>query len=270
MRRAFIVVLLSALGSSVPVFAQQTWARTYGGKKEDAGKAVVQTRDGCYLAVGYTRSNHGNNVYVVKTDASGNLLRTRTYRMNGASYPYFVQETPDGGYLIAVRLMGTTDGITYPLLKIDANGDTLLVKEDGGLRDYRKGFVRQTADGCFIDAHWGPDIYLSKTNASGDTLWKKTYGGEHDDHVFSLQQTADGGYIIAGSTSSFGSGSTDVYLIKINGKGDTLWTRTYGGKDAEEGRYVQQTKDGGYIVVGKTYSFGAGDWDVYLGKVTSK
>ena len=75
---------------------------------------------------------------------------------------------------------------------------------------------------------------------------------------------ADNGYIIAGLTESFGAGSADVYLIKTNESGDTLWTKTYGGEDTDEGKSVQQTSDNGYIIAGYTFSFGAGVYDVYL------
>ncbi len=111
------------------------------------------------------------------------------------------------------------------------------------------------------------DVYLLRINASGDTFWTKTYGGTANDDGHSLLRTSDGGYIIAGSTASFGAGSYDIYLIKTNSLGDTLWTRTYGGSREDRcGDFssVQQTSDGGYIVTGLTFSFGAGDRDIYL------
>jgi hypothetical protein len=131
--------------------------------------------------------------------------------------------------------------------------------------------VQQTSDGGYIIAgtyDYGganPQVYLIKTNASGDTLWSRTYGGTNWDKGYSVQQTSDGGYIIGGFTSSFGAGSYDVYLIKTNATGDTLWTRTYGGTGDDGGYSVQQTQDGGYIVAGWNNSFGNGA-QVYLVK----
>jgi hypothetical protein len=107
------------------------------------------------------------------------------------------------------------------------------------------------------------DIYLVKTNASGDTLWTRTYGGTNDDYGLYVQQAPDSGYILTGYTRSFGAGNCDVYLIKTNVQGDTVWTRTYGGTSHDYSYSVQQTSDGGYIIAGITDSLGNG-YDVLL------
>jgi len=130
--------------------------------------------------------------------------------------------------------------------------------------------VKQTWDGGYIVAgstrSYGAgafDVYLVKTDGRGDTLWTRTFGGDSDDVAYSVEQTGDSGYVLAGYTKSFGAGAEDVYLIKVNGRGDTLWTRTFGGVSYDVARSVQQTSDGGYVVAGYTKSFGASD-DIYL------
>ncbi len=95
--------------------------------------------------------------------------------------------------------------------------------------------------------------------------WETTFGGASADVGQSVQQTTDGGYIITGLTHSYGNGngSSDVYLLKTDAYGVDQWSQTFGGTDADEGKSVQQTTDGGYIITGYTTSFANGD-DVYL------
>jgi len=162
------------------------------------------------------------------------------------------------------------------LIKTDSIGDIRWTKTYGGV-DWDAGLaVQQTTDGGYIVAGrtssfgaGGGNVYLIKTDSIGDTLWTKTYGGGDWDEGYAIQQTTDGGYIVAGRTESFGVGFGDVYLIKTDSIGDTLWTKTYGGGDWDEGYAIQQTTDGGYIVAGDTWSFGAGLTEVYLIKTDS-
>lgn len=100
--------------------------------------------------------------------------------------------------------------------------------------------------------------------------WNKTYGGQNVDGAYSVQQTSEGGYILAGQTYSYGAGGSDVYLIKTDSKGAQEWSQTFGGKNLDGAFSVQQTSDEGYIITGVTYSFGAGDADVYLVKTDSR
>jgi len=140
-----------------------------------------------------------------------------------------------------------------------------------GGTNYDKAYsVKQTYDGGYIVAGYtasfgagGFDIFLIKTDASGNVQWAKTYGGTSDDVAFSVQQTSDGGYIVAGAAASFGVG-VDIFLIKTDANGNVQWAKTYGGTSTDLAESVRQTSDGGYIVAGHTYSFGAGGRDIFL------
>ncbi len=255
------------------------WTKTYGGVNIDYGYSVQQTSDGGYIVVGYTTSfgTGAADVYLIKTDSTGDTLWTKTYGGTNEDYGYSVQQTSDGGYII----VGATDSFNpfifdVYLIKTNASGDTLWTKTFGGA-DHDKGwYVQQVSDIGYIIAGetWSlgagsADVYLIKTDSTGDTLWTKTYGGTNEDYGYSVQQTSDGGYIIVGYTKSFGTGSADVYLIKSNSFGDTLWTRIFGKSNDDYGYSVQQTSDEGYIVAGWSYSFGTGSADVYLIKTNA-
>jgi len=253
------------------------WTSTYGGSADDRAYCVQQTSDGGYIIAGETFSFGAgySDAYLLKTDSYGDTLWTRTYGGSFDDMGYSVQETSDGGYILVGATMSFGAGIfDFYLVKTDANGDTLWTRTYGGPGPELSERVQQTTDGGYILAgstmSFGAgafDFYLVKTDANGDTLWTSTYGGSANDYGRSVQQTTDGGYVVAGGTESFGAGYSDVYLVKTDSSGDTLWTRTYGGSSEDVGYYVRQTSDGGYIIPGWTMSFGAGSYDVYLIRV---
>ncbi len=111
------------------------------------------------------------------------------------------------------------------------------------------------------------DCYLIKVDKNGVKLWENTFGGAEQDAGMSVQETTDGGFILLGITFSTGAGSSDMYLIKVTADGSKEWERTYGGGDTDYGNSVRQPPDSGYILLGTTYSFGAGNADMYLVKV---
>jgi len=109
---------------------------------------------------------------------------------------------------------------------------------------------------------------VSASSASPAT-WVKLYGGALDDQAAVIVQTGDGGYAIAGTTSSFGGGSADFWLVKVDSSGNMQWNQTYGGAEKDFAYSMVQTSDGGYALAGETYSSGAGDSYFWLVKVDS-
>ena len=248
------------------------WTRTYGGISAELANSIQQTTDGGYIVAGWTKTfgAGGADVYLIKTNPSGDTLWTKTYGGTGEDEGWSVRQTTDDGYIISggTDSSGAGDYDVY-LIKTNASGDTTWTRTYGGGHEDKGFSVQQTLDGGYIvTGRMTPaiqgDVWLIKTNASGDTLWTRTYGGASSDWGFSVQQTLDGGYVIAGVTYSAGTGGADVYLIKTNASGDTLWTKIYGGPSYDWGQSVRQTTDGGYVIAGETQSYGAGSWDVYL------
>ena len=134
--------------------------------------------------------------------------------------------------------------------------------------------VQQTEDGGFIVAGvagykqgqpcCSGDGWLIKTDASGNEEWNKLFGGTAWDVFYSVQQTDDRGFIAVGLTMSFGAGAYDIYLVKTDVDGNQLWSKTFGGTSWDNGWSVQQTADGGFVVLGETRSSGAGLIDTWL------
>ncbi len=213
-------------------------------------------------------------ILAVNLSAQGpDTLWTRTYGGEHDDCCYSVIENSNGEYILAgwTRSFGAGGKDVY-LLKIDVNGDTVWTMTYGGINDDEGRYVQETSDsgyiiaGCTMLYGEGWDVYLIRTYADGDTIWTKTYGGANWDVGYSVQETSDGGYIVAGLTESFGARGFDIYLLKVDSLGNTLWTRTHGDVGWDEGYSVQQISDGGYILVGAIESLSTGDFDIYFSR----
>ena len=253
------------------------WYRLYGGEDYDDAQSLRQTSDGGYIIAGRTASFGAGSIdmYVVKTNSQGDTIWTNTYGGVTSDDAESVIQTSDRGYAIAGDFrLSYMDLYEMYLVKTDSLGDTLWTRTYGGPDDRTAHCIRQTSDGGYIlvgdnTQSSGYDIYLVKTDCLGNLQWTGTYGGDETDRARSVLQTLDGGYVVVGFTYSFGVGWSDVYVIKTDSLGDTLWTRTYGGYHYDYADEVQQTHDGNYIIVGGTLSYGAGDYNLYMLKINT-
>ncbi len=249
------------------------WTKTYGGSLQDCAYSVCETQDGGLVVVGYKNGPSGwvkGDLWILKMDSFGDTVWTKTYGGTGQDYGVSVQETSDGGFIIAgINSSESAGGKDVWLVKTDAYGDTAWTQiYGGGLEDV--GYdARVTSDSGYIvtgyingTGEWtAGDLWLLKTDATGDTAWTRVYGSAGEDFGFTVFPTHDNGYIIGGTRATNGG---DMWLLKTDALGDTVWTQKYGGAGHESSLGLVVTSDSGYVVAGHTSSFGAGAIDFYV------
>jgi hypothetical protein len=236
------------------------WNRTYGGAEQERGHCVQQTSDGGYIISGCVNKDPSKPFqtlfWLVKTDSNGNMKWNRTYGHGSVhvTWPSYVQQTSDGGYVLI--------GHSFPLTKTNTNGTIEWYKDvRGGLgaREYYAQYVQQTGDGGYIIVGYviittssgdKSSYWLVKTDASGNVEWKKTYGRFNGAYARSGQQTSDGGYMLAGEIVPTGQFRSDYWLVKTDSNGNMEWNGTYGGDWSEDFGSGKQTSDDGYILAG--------------------
>src|SRR6185436_5727124 len=151
----------------------------------------------------------------------------------------------------------------------------VIQKTFGGVTTDAGYSIAATADSGIIMAGYkvmfgtgDAQVMVVRLDSNADTLWTRTFGGSGEDIANSIIQLQDGGFIFTGSTDSYGLGGNDVYVIRMDSNGDTLWTRTLGGADDDKGYCIIQTADGGYAIAGSSSSFGTGH-SFYLARLDS-
>jgi hypothetical protein len=190
-----------------------------------------------------------------------------------------MQGTRDGGYIIAGYTSSQGQSSDLWIVKIDSDGKKQWEKTIGGSGEDVGYSIRQTRDDGYVVAgstkSYGmgdENLWLLKCDANGTRQWDRTFGGfvySSGDGAWSVDESRDGGYIVTGYTRSFGAGAKDLWLLKTDTKGKKLWEKMLGGSKDDVGMSVVQTKDGGYIVTGRTASYGAGNDDIWLIKTDS-
>ena len=202
----------------------------------------------------------------------------KTYGEQGKSRGVTVEQTSDGGYIITgYTTAGDYGAEDVLLIKTDDKGEIVWQKTYGGSGEDSGWAVRQCADGGYIVSGFtesfgegGMDVYLIRTDVNGEALWAKTFGGSGDEYGWDIQITDDNSFIIASQSNSKESGNIDAQLIKVDNKGNLIWSKTYGGAQIDRVFSVQQNQDGTYLAAGISYSYtsvNSNDRDGYLIKV---
>ena len=256
-----------------------TWQKTYGGTNNDFVSSIAQTSDGGYVIAGNTYSfgSGGSDAWILKLDGIGAITWQKTFGETNYDSIYSIAQTSDSGYIITGSTYSFGSGGSDAwILKLDGTGAITWQKTFGGTNNDYANMVVQTSDSGYIIAgstysfgSGGFDAWIIKLDGSGSTNWQKIYGGTNQEHAKSVAQTSDGGYVLAGQTMSYGTGYYDAWILKLDGTGAITWQKTYGSTLNDEAISVMQTSDGGYLIGGKTYYFGAGDSDLWLFKLDS-
>ena len=246
------------------------WQKTFGGSDWDMGNSVQQTTDGGYIAAGCINCGFGapgpGSFYLLKLDPSGNKVWDKSISGSLLSGAYAVRETKTGANPDGYVFVGMDANQKVALIKTDLTGNVTL--PSFASTGQGVGFaVEQTTDGGYViagdyAASSAVEMWLIKIDANRTIVWDKRFGpGE----AFSVKQTADGGYILVGRTTVRTMAATitpgDAVVIKTDKDGNQVWRRTFGGAEDDEARSVALTLDGGYIIAGKTLSYGPGPVD---------
>ncbi|MGZ3898870.1 MAG: T9SS type A sorting domain-containing protein [Bacteroidia bacterium] len=240
------------------------WQKTFGGSGNEEGHEIIQTGDGNYAIVGTTNSNTtSQDIFLMKIDLAGTQSWIKYYGGSGKEYGNSIKLCSDGGYIITGQTFSSgPKGLAY-LIRTDSNGDTLWTKRYGASLDNEGVAIVANSDGSFTyverdsSSTSDVDIRVIKTDASGNKLWDKLYGSTLKDTPKSICNTSDGGYLVGGMSRSFGWVNPDMWLLKVNAGGDTLWSRHFGGSDHEH-CYKAKEWDNGYIAAGHSLSYGPG------------
>ncbi len=250
------------------------WTKTFGSSGYDEARSIEQTTDGGYIMTGITNSYGSGDydLFLLKTNTDGDTAWMRTFGGGSWDEGNSVQQTSDGGYIIAgISASFTSGDYDFYLIKTDANGDTIWTKTYGMTSDEGGREVIQTSDDGYIVVGYikcatgCENTYLIKTSSNGDTLWTGIHGNDYGVGGYSVIQTADGGFIVTGGMWNFSNVGFDVHLFKIDSTGQELWSALYGkANDWDIGLSVQQAADSGYIITGITHLCAQGNDEVYL------
>jgi len=240
-------------------YGDSLWSYQWNPETGDRAFDIIETIDSNFLAVGVIGASvnfSSPKAFQMLLNASGDTIWTKTYE-NQTAFNSIIK-TLDGGYFI-----GGSSGVSITsevfLVKLNSNGDTLWTKKGGiGFSYGIANEVIQLSDGTFIVTgsrfnNPNQNAFISKLDINGNLIWTNEFGGSGNDFLKSVDTTSDGGFILCGSTSSFSQGqytNSDIWLLRMDHLGDTLWTKTYGTLQNDAAYSVKTSNDGGFVLTG--------------------
>lgn len=266
-----------------------SWEKALGGTGVDQASCVAPTSDGGYIVGGRSQSNDGNvsgnhgssDYWLTKLNSTGSVEWEKSLGGSGDDRNTSVQQTSDGGYIVAGYsnsidgdVTGNHGGYDFWVIKLDNTGAITWQKSYGGTGDDLANSIIQTSDGGYIVAgyttsldgdisgyHGGTaDYWILKISNSGVAQWKKCFGGSSDDRAYAIRQSSDGSYVVCGYTNSNNNdvtgnhGSYDYWIVKLDNAGTIQWEKSAGGTLDDRAYSIESTTDGGFIVAGYAYS----------------
>ncbi|MDP6437830.1 MAG: hypothetical protein QF803_09325 [Gammaproteobacteria bacterium] len=253
------------------------WDKSFGGPAIDRARAIIETQDRGLVVAGATESKGAGefDVWVLKTDADGNLLWDRVFGGPATDWASAAVETSDGGIALGAYTQDKS-GAPYDfwIIKLDKDGELLWQRRYGGPATDWINAMTETADGGLVavghtesKGAGAADLWVLKVGSTGDPQWDRTVGGTESDYASTVTATRDGGVVVGGMTLSEGAGGFDIRVLKLDSSGETAWDRIFGGAKDDWVRAVVETHDGGYALSGYTISQGAGLYDVWILKL---
>jgi len=273
MKTLVISCLLAAVAWAQP--PDSLWSRVLGASLNSRYYDMVETSDGGIAVAGYQdRPANNYDLWLVKYDRFGNFGWQRLYGGSNAESCFALIETIQHGFALGsyTRTLGSGES-DFWLYRTDSVGTALDHDTYGGSQaEFCESVYQFSGQGFFL-AGWtysfgagDADGWMVITNQNGDSMWSQTYGGTGDDRFYDALFTSDGNFMYGGHTDSFGHGSGDMWLLKTNEDGDSLWSKTFGGSGSENCSKILETDDGNFILAGHTSSYGAGGTDFWLVK----
>ena len=254
----------------------EIWSKTFGGTANDEAMEIICSSDGGLIILGSTASYGagGTDMFLIKIDTTGALLWQKYFGGSGNELGEDILKTPDGNYLINGVTNSSGSGLRdIYVIKVDPNGTLLWSKTYGGPADDGGSSLCNADSGNVMLFNYtdnygalNRDMYVIKINSSGDSLNSWLYGGAEYEEAQSIERTNDGNYILFGHTASFGHIEHNMYGLKISGNGVILWQNDYGGSIHDGGEHGKQSGSGGYILVGRSYSFDNNFEQMYMVK----